>query len=265
MQTNSLSIQTNKSIIPAISPTPFQRTNSSEWFCDERWSVSNNIYVGTVKEVKPAETLGKEKRIEFDKYLLKYSLKNLLHVEIEKVYKGSEKDSAIEILNVQTADVPAIEFKTNEKYLLYLDRQTIKKGETLFYFARSDSKTKLFSETAETIAFLEKNFNRNVFEAVFGSQAKGVITGGLVSGKAILLPKPKYPEDAKKDNASGRVEVYVLVGENGHVIQAKAICPIHPSLGKAAEEAALTSRYSPIFVRGKQVKVRGVVVYDFVP
>jgi hypothetical protein len=56
-----------------------------------------------------------------------------------------------------------------------------------------------------------------------------------------------------------------LVSENGQVIKAKAICPIHFSLGKAAEEAALNSKYSPILLSGKAVKVKGVIVYNFVP
>lgn len=265
MQTNSETIQTNPGVTPAISPTPSQKTVSSEWLCDERWKGSNYIFVGIVKEIKPPENLTSEKKLELKQRLSNYNVKNLVNFQIEKIYKSSEKETELEILNLQTSDLPAIDFKIGEKYLLYPDAVTINKNEILAYYIRPDSQTKIYSESAEIISFLEENFKRKPFEEIFGDPGKDVILGGLVGGKAINLAKPKYPEDAKKEKASEAVSVYVLVDEQGQVVKARAVCAKYASLAKAAEEAALKSRYSPTIFKGKRVKVRGVVVYNFVP
>ncbi len=265
MQTSSQIIQTNTSLTSETSLIPSQKQISADWFCDERWKDNNYIVVGTVKEIKSSESLVVQKQTEFNKRLSQYNIKNLVSFHLEKTYKGSEKPSEIEVLNLQTVDLPATDFKVGEKYLLYLEVETINKNHILFYYVHPNSRTKVYAESAETIAFLEKNSKRNMSEEILGDLSKEVVLGGIIGGKAIFLPKPKYPEDAKKDKISGRVEVYVLVDESGQVIKAKAICPIHPSLGKTSEEAALISKFSPILYKGKPIKVKGVIVYNFVP
>src|SRR6476659_5299406 len=46
------------------------------------------------------------------------------------------------------------------------------------------------------------------------------ISGGVLNGKAISLPKPGYPAIAKAAHASGTVVVQVVIDENGSVISA---------------------------------------------
>ena len=51
-----------------------------------------------------------------------------------------------------------------------------------------------------------------------------VIKGGIVNGKAIELPKPNYPQEAKDFCSGGKVEVAVLIYNlTGELISAKAI------------------------------------------
>lgn len=108
-----------------------------------------------------------------------------------------------------------------------------------------------------------------------------MIRGGVLNGKAISLPKPAYPDDAKKDGAEGPVSVTVTIDEEGTVIEATAATeykvagtvaengepemrPIHPALREAAESAAKMAKFSPTKLSGQPVKVTGTIVYNFV-
>ena len=51
------------------------------------------------------------------------------------------------------------------------------------------------------------------------SSAVKTISGGMLNGKAISLPKPSYPPVARAAKASGTVVVQVTVDENGNVVQ----------------------------------------------
>src|SRR6266850_2513277 len=63
------------------------------------------------------------------------------------------------------------------------------------------------------------------------------ISGGVLNGKAISLPKPAYPPIARQAHASGTVVVQVTIDENGNVISAHAVSG-HPLLQAVAVEAA---------------------------
>ena len=88
--------------------------------------------------------------------------------------------------------------------------------------------------------------------------------GGVVNGKAISLPKPKYPADARAAHVSGTVVVQVLIDENGSVVSSRATSG-NPLLVDAAEIAACSARFSPTLLSGQPVKVSGVISYNFVP
>jgi protein TonB len=89
------------------------------------------------------------------------------------------------------------------------------------------------------------------------------ISGGVLNGKAISLPKPPYPPAAKAVRASGSVSVQVLIDENGSVVSASAVSG-HPLLRAAAVAAARGARFSPTKLSGQPVKVSGVITYNFV-
>jgi protein TonB len=89
------------------------------------------------------------------------------------------------------------------------------------------------------------------------------ISGGVLNGKAISLPKPAYPPIARQAHASGTVVVQVTIDENGNVISANAVSG-HPLLRAVAVSAARGARFSPTKLSGQPVKVTGVITYNFV-
>ena len=89
------------------------------------------------------------------------------------------------------------------------------------------------------------------------------ISGGVLNGKAISLPKPAYPPIARAAHAAGTVVVQVLIDENGNVVSAKAVSG-HPLLQAVAVSAARQARFSPTKLSGQPVKVTGVIQYNFV-
>ena len=103
----------------------------------------------------------------------------------------------------------------------------------------------------------------NQNSAASAPPAPKTISGGVLNGKAISLPKPAYQPIAKGANVSGTVNVQVLVDESGNVISARAISG-HPLLKSSAESAARQARFRPTMISGQPVKVSGVILYDFV-
>ncbi len=89
------------------------------------------------------------------------------------------------------------------------------------------------------------------------------ISGGVLNGKAISLPKPPYPAIARSAHASGQVTVQVLIDENGNVVSAHAVSG-HPLLQAVAVAAARQARFTPTKLSGQPVKVNGVIIYNFV-
>lgn len=90
------------------------------------------------------------------------------------------------------------------------------------------------------------------------------ISGGVLNGKALKLPRPEYPAAARAVQASGAVNVQVTIDEQGNVISASAVSG-HPLLRQAAEQAARSAQFAPTLLEGVPVKVTGVIVYNFVP
>jgi TonB family protein len=88
------------------------------------------------------------------------------------------------------------------------------------------------------------------------------ISGGVLNGKAISLPKPEYPAEAKAAGADGVVVVEVTLDEQGNVTEAHAVSG-HPLLQQVAVNAALQARFSPTLLSGEPLKVKGVIVYNF--
>jgi TonB family protein len=86
---------------------------------------------------------------------------------------------------------------------------------------------------------------------------------GVLSGKAISLPKPVYPPIARAAHAEGAVEVQVLIDYEGNVIAAASISG-HPLLQGASVQAARNSRFEPLTLDGQPVMVTGILRYNFV-
>lgn len=93
-------------------------------------------------------------------------------------------------------------------------------------------------------------------------QLPRTISGGVLNGKAVSLPKPAYPQIARAAQAGGTVVVQITIGEDGNVLSATAISG-HPLLKAAAVQAAYGARFSPTLLDGKPVKVTGTINYNF--
>lgn len=91
----------------------------------------------------------------------------------------------------------------------------------------------------------------------------GSISGGVLNGKAIELPKPIYPPIARQAHASGTVVVQVIIDETGNVISAQAVSG-HPLLQLVCVGAARNAKFSPTKLAGQPVKVTGVITYNFI-
>jgi len=112
---------------------------------------------------------------------------------------------------------------------------------------------------------------------VAAQETPKTIKGGVLNSKAVSLPKPAYPDLARKANVQGTVRVEVVIDESGNVEAATAIKDDNSenelsseigdawaALRTAAENAALASKFSPTLLSGNPVKVSGVIVYNFV-
>jgi TonB family protein len=90
-----------------------------------------------------------------------------------------------------------------------------------------------------------------------------VVSKGVITSQAISLPKPVYPEMAKRMRLQGTVSIQVLIDEEGRVISAKPISG-SPFLTIEAQKAAMHARFSPTRLGDQPVKVSGVITYNFV-
>jgi TonB family protein len=87
---------------------------------------------------------------------------------------------------------------------------------------------------------------------------------GVRQGAPIFKPQPKYPQNGRRFNASGKVEVRVTISVTGRVIKAIAISG-HPLLRDAAVEAARRWEFEPTVVNGTPVGTELVLTFDFAP
>ncbi len=86
----------------------------------------------------------------------------------------------------------------------------------------------------------------------------------ILNGKALSLPKPVYPVEARRVRAQGVVRVKIAIDEAGNVTQAEAICG-HSYLRKTSETAALKARFTPTLKGGQPIKLSGIINYRFIP
>jgi TonB family protein len=108
------------------------------------------------------------------------------------------------------------------------------------------------------------------------------ISGGVLNGKAVNLPKPVYPDEPRLAGVGGTVSVDIVIDEAGNVASARpsshaqppAEMPIHNPqqtersrliglLEDAAVQAALQARFSQTLLSGTPVKVSGRLVFRF--
>jgi TonB family protein len=103
---------------------------------------------------------------------------------------------------------------------------------------------------------------REAEEAVRRGENPKLIAGGVLTGKALRLPRPAYPPELGARRIGGPVPVEVVFDEQGNVVLAGAVGG-HPLLHNAARDAACAAKFAPVQLSGKPVKVHGVITYIF--
>ncbi len=163
-----------------------------------------------------------------------------------KDYKKSAElyEKAIRIgVNYSTAD------KTNF-YAIFL------KGQCAF---RKADKSDEFEEISK------EYYSKTSSDSGKNDQAVTTINGGVLNGKAKSLSKPVYSLEARRNNANGKVNVDILINENGDVISACSEKNANPYLAVSSEVSAYESKFAPTTLKGKPVTVTGQIVYNYVP
>ncbi|HRH41015.1 MAG TPA: tetratricopeptide repeat protein [Pyrinomonadaceae bacterium] len=94
------------------------------------------------------------------------------------------------------------------------------------------------------------------------AQKSAPVELGLLNDKAKTLAKPSDPFDVSYGFLSGEVRVNVLVDEKGNVIKADAVSG-DEKLRFEAVEAAKGSKFTPYLMKGKAVKVKGFLTFQF--
>lgn len=91
-----------------------------------------------------------------------------------------------------------------------------------------------------------------------------IITRGWLNSQALEFVKPIYPTELKGKRLKGQVDVRILTDTAGNVISAEVIRG--PSeFHKAAVEAAMKAKFSPMTLSGQPVKTSGWLSYTFTP
>jgi protein TonB len=88
------------------------------------------------------------------------------------------------------------------------------------------------------------------------------VSGGVLNGKAVELPKPVYPEMARRAKLMGVVTVEVVIDASGKVIGTRAVSGPE-MLRDAAERAARQAKFTPALLSGQPVRVSGLITYNF--
>lgn len=84
----------------------------------------------------------------------------------------------------------------------------------------------------------------------------------VVNSKAINLPQPSYPTEAKEKKITGNVVVGVVVDEEGKVAWAR-VHSGHPLLQDAVKKVVCQARFTLTKISEVPVKVRGALTYKF--
>jgi len=89
-----------------------------------------------------------------------------------------------------------------------------------------------------------------------------LVRGGILQGAILKRVTPSYLPLAKAAHVIGRVDVQVLISEEGLVIEAEVVSS-PPLLWEAALKAAEQWVFKPTELSGVPVKVQGVLAFNF--
>ena len=88
------------------------------------------------------------------------------------------------------------------------------------------------------------------------------VISGVLNSKASLDSLPAFPKKAQELKIEGRVEVQLLVDEDGEVIFANPLSGPE-ALWATAVKAAVAARFPPLKVADKPRRITGRIIFDF--
>jgi TonB family protein len=88
--------------------------------------------------------------------------------------------------------------------------------------------------------------------------------GEIINGKAVSIPKPRYPIEASDIRIGGTAVIQVTIDEAGRVADASEVCGAYTPFAREAVKAAYNARFTPTLVSGTPVKDKGIIVYRFI-
>ena len=94
------------------------------------------------------------------------------------------------------------------------------------------------------------------------AEDKKCIDGGVLNGRITSVELPPYPQKAQENQIEGPVTVQLLLNEDGEVIFASPRSGPE-ELWATAVKATVATRFTPIKLSGKPIKVRGVLQVSF--
>jgi len=84
----------------------------------------------------------------------------------------------------------------------------------------------------------------------------------ILNPNVVAIEIPTYPQKAMENRIEGRVEVQVLVNQNGEVVTATPILGFE-HLWAASVKAAVTARFDPKTLATEPSKVAGILMFKF--
>lgn len=91
---------------------------------------------------------------------------------------------------------------------------------------------------------------------------QGPVISGILNMKVLNELSPAYPQKAKDQKIHGRVEVELLVNEDGEVIFANPLSGPE-ELWAESVKTSVSAHFKPMTLSGKPVKVTGRIILDF--
>lgn len=124
------------------------------------------------------------------------------------------------------------------------------------------SKLKRESESEDFWKRTGEMRSRAINERLKAKGAQAIQGDRFSTSQPISKPQPIYPAEAKSRRLMGKVTVRVMIDGTGKVVRACA-SGADPILLDAAEQAAMSARFSPLIVEGIPIETMAIIFYSF--
>ncbi|HEY0321935.1 MAG TPA: energy transducer TonB [Pyrinomonadaceae bacterium] len=117
--------------------------------------------------------------------------------------------------------------------------------------------------TYRTITYSAQNNVRQSKKSALADHVLDDETAAVLQGVIIKRVEPAYPQSAKSAGVSGKVNVHILIDEEGDVISARVLSSV-PLLNETAESAAIRLKIAPTLKAGEPTQSQGIAEFNFI-